>query len=66
MKKNLVGPVVTIIILVLLVAVFFYFHFTLRSLNKKMNEMQATIADDSARLNSVVNFFNASLNAQNQ
>lgn len=64
MKKNFVGPVVTIIILVLLVAGFFYFHFTLKRLNNRMNELQTTIANDSAQLNSVVNFFNASLNPQ--
>lgn len=64
MKKNLVGPVFTVIFLVLLLAMFGYFYFQLNRLDKKIVSLQTAAAGDSAKIGAVVNFFNSNLNAQ--
>lgn len=66
MKKNYVGPITTVIILILLITGFVYFQVTINRLDKKMIKVQTTITDNSTKLNGVVNFFNASLQAQNK
>jgi hypothetical protein len=63
MKKNLIGPLATIIIMVLLAAMFVYFYISLNRQEKKLIAAQATIVEDSAKINAVVNFFNSNLNA---
>jgi hypothetical protein len=65
MKKNLIGPIVTAIIMVLIAAVFVYFYVQLNRLDKKMMAMQTTIIEDSNKTAAVVNFLNTNLNAQN-
>ncbi len=65
MKKSFIGPLVTIIILVLLGAMFVYFYVQLNRTEKKMLEAQTAIAQDSAKITAIVNFFNTNLNAQN-
>lgn len=63
MKKNLIGPLATVIIMIVLAAMFVYFYVSLNRLEKKMIAAQTTIVDDSAKINAVVNFFNSNLNA---
>jgi len=64
MKKAFVGPLITIIVLVLLLAMFVYFYIQLNRQDKKIMTIQQTIAEDSSKINSIVNFFNTNLNAQ--
>jgi len=66
MKKTSAGSLVSIIVLVVLVVLFGYYYFQLNRMDKKMNELQVTIAQDANGVASVVNFFNANLNANNQ
>jgi len=64
MKKAFVGPLITIIVLVLLLAMFVYFYIQLNRQDKKIMTIQQTIAEDSGKINAIVNFFNTNPNAQ--
>jgi len=64
MKKNLVCPVITVIVLVLLLAIFGYFYLQLNRLDKKLASMQTAATSDAAKISAVINFFNTNLNAQ--
>lgn len=64
MKKTLIGPLLTIILLVLLAAMFVYFYLQLNRLEKKLIAQQTVISTDSGKITAIVNFFNASTNAQ--
>ncbi|MFA5023497.1 MAG: hypothetical protein WC523_00870 [Patescibacteria group bacterium] len=66
MKKSLIGPLVTILVLLLLGAMFVYFYVTLNRMEKKIVTAQTAIAEDSGKVNAIVNFFNANANAQTQ
>lgn len=64
MKKSIVGPILTIIVLVLLAAMFTYFYIQLNRLDKKLIAQQTAISTDSAKITAIVNFFNANANTQ--
>ncbi len=59
----MLGTLATIIFLLILAAMFTYFYISLNRANKKMTELQTTISQDSAKITSIVNFFNANVNA---
>jgi len=63
MKKNLIGPLVTVIVAILVAATFVYFYVSLNRLDKKMTAVQTTIVSDSSKISAIVNFFNSNLNA---
>ena len=64
MKKSLVGPLITIIVVLLLAASFVYFYVSLNRMDKKITAVQQSIVDDSSKLTAIVNFFNSATNAQ--
>lgn len=64
MKKSLVGPLVTGIVLVLVAALFVFVFITLNRMDKKIITVQQGIVDNSSKLTSVVNFLNSASNAQ--
>ena len=64
MKKSIIGPLLTIIVLVLLAAMFVYFYLQLNRLDKKLVAQQTVISADSGKITAIVNFFNANTNAQ--
>lgn len=67
MKKSSVGPVLTILVLVVLAGLYSYMYYQVSRQDKKMTELQTTIAKDSQTVSGVVNFINSSLqNAQQQ
>ncbi len=61
MKKSSVGPLLTVLVLVVLAAIYGYMYYQLDRQEKKMSELQTTIAKDSQTVSGVVNFINASL-----
>jgi hypothetical protein len=65
MKKNMLGTLATIIFLLVVAGLLTYFYVSLNRMDKKLAELQTTIAQDSAKITSIVNFFNANINAQN-
>ncbi|MHB8903792.1 MAG: hypothetical protein ACYC40_01655 [Patescibacteria group bacterium] len=65
MKKSIVGPLLTIIVLVIVAAMFVYFFIQLNRLDKKLIAQQTAISTDSAKISAIVNFFNANTNAAN-
>ena len=65
MKKNMLGTLATIIFLLVVAGLLTYFYVSLNRTDKKLAELQTTIAQDSAKITSIVNFFNANINAQN-
>jgi hypothetical protein len=65
MKKNMLGNLVAIILILVFAGLLTYFYVSLNRMDKKMMELQTTIGQDSAKITSIVNFFNANLNAQN-
>lgn len=64
MQKNMLGKLATIILLIVMAGMFVYFYITLNRVDKKLGELQNNITQDSAKITSIVNFFNANLNAQ--
>jgi flagellar basal body-associated protein FliL len=64
MKKSIVGPLITTIVLVLVAAMFVFFFVSLNRMDKKLIAVQQTIVDDSAKITAIVNFFNSATNAQ--
>jgi len=65
MKKEFVGPLVTVIILIVLSAFVVYSYVLINRVGKKMNEIQVTAANDASRIDGIVNLINSNLNAQN-
>lgn len=65
MKKNMIGNLVAIILILVFAGLLTYFYVSLNRMDKKMMELQTTIGQDSAKITSIVNFFNANINAQN-
>jgi hypothetical protein len=65
MKKNMLGNLAAIILILVFAGLLTYFYVSLNRMDKKMTELQTTIGQDSAKITSIVNFFNANLNAQN-
>ncbi|MEI6835971.1 MAG: hypothetical protein WCK59_04000 [Candidatus Falkowbacteria bacterium] len=67
MRRTSTGPILIGVALVILVAIFGYFAYQLNQQNKKMNAIQTAVVDDGDKIQSVVNFINASIsNAQTQ
>jgi hypothetical protein len=64
MQKTTLGTIATIIFVVILAGLFTYFYVSLNRMDKKMVALQTVIAEDSAKITSIVNFFNANVNAQ--
>jgi flagellar basal body-associated protein FliL len=64
MKKTLIGPILSIIILLLLSAMLVYFFISLNKIDKKVGEIQTATASDSGKISAIVNFFNTNANAQ--
>jgi len=64
MKKNMLGTLATIIIMLVIAGLLTYFYVSLNRMDKKMAELQTVIAEDSAKITGIVNFFNANINAQ--
>jgi len=64
MKKTMIGPLLTVIVMVLLAAMFVYFYVQLNRQDKKIIAAQTTISQDSAKITAIVNFLNTNLNAQ--
>lgn len=64
MKKSFVGPLFTGIIVILVAAAFIYVYITLNRMDKKIITVQQSIADNSGKLTSIVNFLNSASNAQ--
>ena len=62
MKKILIGPLLAVIAIVLLAGMFIYFQITINRLEKTVTETQTTIADNSNKLQGIVQFFNANAN----
>lgn len=60
MKKSLIGPLVTIIVLVLLAAMFVYFYVQINRMDKKIMANQTETASSTAQVSQIVNFINAS------
>lgn len=64
MKKPSLSLLISVVVILLIGAMFVYFYIQLNRTEKKMLAAQATIAQDTAKINAVVNFFNSNLNAQ--
>ena len=66
MKKTLIGPLAAALAMTLLVAMFIYFYVSINRMEKTLAEAQTVIADNSGKIQAVVNFFNTSQNANGQ
>lgn len=64
MKKTLVGPLLTVLVLLLLGGMFLYFFITLNRFDKRIIAVRTATAEDAGKIAAVVNFFNANANAQ--
>ncbi len=63
MQKNMLGKLATIILMIIMAGLFVYFYITLNRVDKKLSEMETNVTQDAAKISSIVNFFNANLNA---
>ena len=59
MKKNLIGPLLTLIALVIVGATFVYFYVQLNRMDKQIIADQTTISNDTAQVSQIVSFLNA-------
>jgi CHASE3 domain sensor protein len=59
MKKNFIGPLITIIILILLAAMFVYFYVQINRMDKKIIANQTTTSKDTAQISQIVTFINS-------
>ncbi|MFA5000466.1 MAG: hypothetical protein WC545_03850 [Patescibacteria group bacterium] len=64
MKKTLIAPILTGLVLLVIAAMFVYFYLQLNRLEKKTIALQTTIVSDTEQVNAVINFLNSNLNAQ--
>ena len=64
MKKKLIGPLVTAVVVILLAGSFVYLHFQLNKMEKKAMEIRTSAVNDSAQISGIINFLNSNLNAQ--
>ncbi len=64
MDKTAVGKLCLIIGLALMVGITSYYYLSFNKINKKLNEVQETVIEDSNTVAEIVNFFNANLNAE--
>ena len=65
MKNTMFGKIVAVIVLLAVAGLLTYFYISMNRMDKKMDELQTSMSETSGAVNEVVNFFNASLNAQN-
>ena len=66
MKKTLIGPVAVALAMLLLGAMFIYFFVSINRMEKTLVETQTAIADNSGKIQAIVNFFNTNQNANGQ
>jgi len=66
MKKSFVGPSVAILVLLIFIAFAFYSFFSIKKMDKKLENVQLTAANDASRIDGIVNFINSNLNGQNK
>lgn len=66
MQKSSTGPIMAVLVLVILGALYGYMYYQNNSQEKKINELQNTIVQDSQTVSAVVNFINASLTQTGQ
>lgn len=59
MKKTLIGPILAVIAIALIGGMFIYFHLTIRRMEKTLTETQTAIADNTGKIQAIVNFFNS-------
>lgn len=59
MKKSLLGPIISVIVLVLVGAMFIYFYISLNRMEKKVMEAQTMIAENSGQIQGIINLFNS-------
>jgi len=64
MKKDLIGPIITVIVVILLTAMFVYFYISLNRLDKQTVALRDTTVTQSNQVTAIINFFNANANAQ--
>ncbi len=64
MKKTLIGPILTVIVLLLIGGMFVYFYMSLNRLEKQLTAINTAISEDSGKITAIVNFFNSNANAQ--
>lgn len=64
MKKSLMGPILSVIVLILVGAMFIYFYVSLNRLDKKVIETQTMIAENSGQIQAIINLFNSGPAAQ--
>ena len=62
MKKSLIGTVIGIVAGLLIIAMFIYVHISLNRMDKNIIAVQQAVAEDSAKIGAVVNFFNSAQN----
>lgn len=65
MKKTLIAPLITAIVFLLIGASLVYFFISLNRMDKRVKIVQQSVIDSSTKVGAVVNFLNASTNAQN-
>lgn len=66
MRRTSSGPILIGVALVILIAIFGYFAYQLSQQDKKLANIQNAVIDDGAKIEGIVNFINASVNAQQQ
>ena len=59
MKKTLMGPILTLIVLILVGALFIYFYISLNRLESRVMETQTMIAENSGTIQGLINFINS-------
>lgn len=64
MRRTSSAPIIIGVALLILIAIFGYFGFQLYRQDKKIEAIKTAVIDDGNKITSVVNFINASLNAQ--
>ncbi len=64
MRRTSSAPIIIGAALLILIAIFGYFGFQLYRQDKKIEAIKTAVIDDGNKITSVVNFINASLNAQ--
>ena len=66
MQKSSTGPIMAVLVLVILGALYGYMYYQNNNQEKKINELQNTIVQDSQTVSAVVNFINTSLTQTGQ
>ena len=64
MRRTSSGPILIGMALLILIAIFGYFGFQLYRQDKKIETLKTAVIEDGNKITGVVNFINASVNAQ--